>query len=222
MPLRRPPRHPRHPPPHPRFAAFSFFLPSLVAGPIKRHPPCLASLDADPACVTVNDVNAGALRVATGFVRKVVLADNPTAAIAYGQPPFAGLPLAARWFFCAAHGLRILLAQMAGIRLPENFRWPCAATSGPDLWQRRHLALSTWIRNGVSIPLGGNRHGAGPALRTTSRPLLGAPGRRLGTALDRLPRLAWALTMLFVFVGWLYFFYPVPAATHMLRLLFTP
>lgn len=144
------------------------------------------------------------------------------------------MPLAARWLFCAALGLpilldfsgcsdtAILLAQMAGIRLPENFRWPCAATSRPDLWQRRHLALSTRIRNDVSLPLGGNRHGAGLARRTTSRTLLGAPGRRLGTSLDGLPRLAWALTMLFVFFGWLYFFYPVPAATPMLRLLVTP
>ena len=50
----------------------------------------------------------------------------------------------------------------------------------------------------------------------------GAPGRALGVAFDRLPLLGWAVTLLFIFVGWLYFFYPVPEATRMLRLLFTP
>ena len=48
------------------------------------------------------------------------------------------------------------------------------------------------------------------------------PGRALGVAFDRLPLLGWAVTLLFIFVGWLYFFYPVPEATRMLRLLFTP
>jgi alginate O-acetyltransferase complex protein AlgI len=250
-----------------KFAAFTFFFPSLVAGPIKRYQPFLASLDAGLARVEVHDVKAGALRVATGFVKKVVLADNLTAAIAYWQPHFAELPLAARWLFCAALGLRILLdfsgysdmaiglAQMAGIRVPENFNWPYAATHLADFWQRWHISLSSWIRDYVYIPLGGNRHGlarkvangwiafglcglwhgaawnfvfwglyhgAGLAVSGTYRTLLGAPGRALGAVFDRVPLLSWAVTMFFVFVGWLYFFYPMPAATTMLRLLFTP
>ena len=254
----------RHPA---KFAAFTFFFPSLVAGPIKRYQPFLASLDAGLARVALDDVKAGALRVATGFVKKVLLADNLTAAIAYWQPHFAELPLSARWLLWAALGLRILfdfsgysdmaigLAQMAGVRLPENFNWPYSALSLRDFWQRWHISLSSWIRDYVYIPLGGNRHGvarktangfiafglcglwhgaawnfvfwglyhgAGLAVSTTYRTLLGAPGRALGAAFDRVPLLGWAVTLLFVFVGWLYFFYPVPEATRMLRLLFTP
>lgn len=254
----------RHPA---KFCAFTFFFPSLVAGPIKRYQPFLASLDAGLARVTAADVQAGLLRAAGGFVKKVVLADNLTAAIAYWQPHFAEIPLPARWLLCAALGLRILLdfsgysdmaigfARMAGIVVPENFNWPYSATSLADFWQRWHISLSSWIRDYVYIPLGGNRHGAarrtanglvafglcglwhgaawnfvfwglyhgaGLAVASTYRTVLGAPGRALGTALTRLPLLGWAVTMLFVFVGWLYFFYPVPEATHLLRLLFTP
>jgi alginate O-acetyltransferase complex protein AlgI len=248
-----------------KFAAFTFFFPSLVAGPIKRYQPFLASLDAGLARVSADDVKVGLLRVATGFVKKVVIADNLTAAIQYWQPHFGELALPARWLLCAALGLRILFdfsgysdlaigfAQMAGIRLPENFNWPYAATSVSDFWQRWHISLSSWIRDYIYIPLGGNRHGvarraangfvafglcglwhgaawnfvvwglyhgAGLAV-STHYAALGAPGRVLGAIFARVPLLAWALTMLFVFVGWLYFFYPVTEATHMLRLLFT-
>lgn len=254
----------RHPA---KFAAFTFFFPSLVAGPIKRYQPFIASLDAGLARVSPDDVKAGLLRVATGFVKKVVVADNLTAAIQYWQPHFSELPLAARWALCAALGLRILLdfsgysdmaiglAQMAGIRLPENFNWPYAARNLQEFWQRWHISLSSWIRDYIYIPLGGNRHGvarktangliafglcglwhgaawnfafwglyhgAGLALSGNYRTALGAPGRALGVVFARVPLLGWAVTMVFVFVGWLYFFYPVPEATQMLRLLFTP
>ena len=249
-----------------KFCAFTFFFPSLVAGPIKRYQPFLASLDAGLARVSTNDVKIGLLRLASGIVKKVVIADNLTGAIQSWQPHFTELPLGARWLLCSALGLRILLdfsgysdmaiglAQMAGIRLPENFNWPYAATSVQDFWQRWHISLSSWIRDYIYIPLGGNRHGlarktangfiafglcglwhgaawnfifwglyhgAGLAISANYRTALGSFGRSLGTLFDRLPLLAWILTMLFVFVGWLYFFYPVPVATHMLRLLFT-
>jgi alginate O-acetyltransferase complex protein AlgI len=249
-----------------KFCAFTFFFPSLVAGPIKRYQPFLASLDAGLARVALDDVKAGLLRVSTGFVKKVVIADNLTGAINYWQPHFAEVSLGYRWLLCLALGLRILLdfsgysdmaiglAQMAGIRLPENFNWPYSARNIQEFWQRWHISLSSWIRDYIYIPLGGNRHGparkaangviafglcglwhgaawnfalwglyhgVGLALSSTYRTILGAPGRALGVVFDRVPLLGWALTMLFVFLGWLYFFYPVAEATLMLRLLFT-
>lgn len=249
-----------------KFCAFTFFFPSLVAGPIKRYQPFLKSLEEGLARVSANDVKIGLLRLATGFVKKVVIADNLSGAIQSWQPHFAELPLGARWLLCAAIGLRILLdfsgysdmaiglAQMAGIRLPENFNWPYAAKNVQDFWQRWHISLSSWIRDYIYIPLGGNRHGlarktangliafglcglwhgaawnfvfwgvyhgAGLAISSNYETALGSFGRKLGALFDRVPLLAWAFTMLFVFVGWLYFFYPVPTATHMLRLLFT-
>ena len=253
---------------HPgRFCAFTFFFPSLVAGPIKRYQPFLASLDAGLARVTVDDVKAGIIRVAGGYVKKVILADNLTAAIEYWQPHFAELSVGYRWLLAFGLGLRILFdfsgysdlaigfAQMAGIRLPENFNWPYSATSVQEFWQRWHISLSTWIRDYIYIPLGGNRHGparraahgliafglcglwhgaawnfavwglyhgAGLVVSTNYRAALGAPGRVVGRFLDAVPWVAWVATMLFVFFGWLYFFYPVVEATSMLRLLFAP
>eukprot|EP01035_Chromulina_nebulosa_P066956 gene66956-91702_t len=59
-----------------KFTAFTFFFPSLVAGPIKRYQPFIAALDAGLARVSPDDVKAGLIRVSTGFVKKVVIADN--------------------------------------------------------------------------------------------------------------------------------------------------
>ena len=48
---------------------------------------------------------------------------------------------------------------MLGLRLPENFNYPYAATGLRDFWARWHISLSSWIRDYVYIPLGGNRYG---------------------------------------------------------------
>ncbi len=248
-----------------QFATFTFYFPSLVAGPIKRYQPFLASLRAGLARVPLDDIKLGLLRIAIGLGKKVLLADNLTAAIEYWQPQYAELPLAGRWALCAALGGRILLdfsgysdiaiglGLMMGIRLPENFNWPYLATSLQDFWHRWHISLSTWIRDYVYIPLGGNRHGmarkafnlftafalcglwhgaawnfvcwgvyhgVGLVINSTYRTALGAPGRWIGAVMTRVPALGWAVTTLFVFIGWLYFFYPVAEATRMLKLLF--
>ncbi len=249
-----------------QFAAFTFYFPSLAAGPIKRYQPFLESLGAGLAHVTVDDVKVGLIRLGIGLGKKIVIADNLTAAIDFWQPRFATLPLLDRWWVVGAIGLRILmdfsgytdmaigLARMMGIRLPENFNWPYLATNLQEFWRRWHISLSSWIRDYVYIPLGGNRHGAarkvtngliafglcglwhgaawnfvvwglyhgaGLALSSQYQTLLGAPGRWIGVGLARVPVLGWLLTTLFVFLGWLYFFYPLPEATRMLRLLFT-
>lgn len=248
------------------FFAFTFFFPSLVAGPIKRYQPFLASLHEGLAGASADQVKAGLVRVGVGLFKKVVLADNLTAAIQFWQPQFEALPLTARWALLAAIGLRILLdfsgysdiaigfAQMMGMKLPENFNWPYAATSIQDFWRRWHISLSSWIRDYVYIPLGGSRHGvarkaangllafalcglwhgpawnfvfwgiyhgAGLAVSSNYGTVLGAPGQAIQRGLARVPAVSWALTTLFVFIGWLYFFYPMPEATKMLNLLFT-
>jgi alginate O-acetyltransferase complex protein AlgI len=252
----------RHPA---RFTAFTLYFPSLVAGPIKRYQPFLASLQAGLTRVRPDDVKLGLLRVATGCVKKIVIADNLTAAIDFWLPQFAELPLAGRWAVLGLIGLRILtdfsgysdiaigLGLMMGIRLPENFNWPYLATNLPDFWHRWHISLSTWIRDYVYIPLGGNRHGAarralyalaafalcglwhgaawnfvlwgvyhgaGLAIGANYAAVLGRPGRGLAAIFARFPVFAWALTMLFVFLGWLLFFHPLPDALRLGRLLF--
>jgi alginate O-acetyltransferase complex protein AlgI len=248
-----------------QFGAFTFYFPSLVAGPIKRYQPFLATLQEGLGRVSLDDIKMGLVRIAIGFLKKVVIADNLTAAIAFWQPQYGDLSLAARWMLVSALGIRILmdfsgysdiaigLGQMMGIRLPENFSWPYFVTNLQEFWHRWHISLSSWIRDYVYIPLGGNRHGVarkafnalvafalcglwhgaawnfvlwgvyhgvGLAVSSNYQSVLGKPGRWIGATMTRLPLLGWIVTMLFVFIGWLYFFYPVPEATRMLRLLF--
>ncbi len=252
-------RNPAH------FCAFTFFFPSLVAGPIKRYQPFLASLETGLASVAPADVGQGLLRVALGLFKKVVVADNLTEGVRYWHERYAQLTLLGRWEFLAAIGLRILfdfsgysdiaigLGRMAGVTLPENFRWPYIATSVTDFWHRWHISLSTWVRDYVYIPLGGGRsglarkiangfvafalvglwhgpawnfafwgvyHGAGLAVSSNYEAALGRPGRLAAGFFARFPVVGWAITLLFVLIGWLFFFYPVAEAGTMLKLLF--
>lgn len=153
------------------FALFAIYFPSLVAGPIKRYQEFTAALPQALARVELTDVAAGAQRVALGFFKKILLADNLTAALAFYEKDFFALTAPEAWLFLAALAARILLdfsgytdialgfSQMLGLRLPENFNYPYAATSLRDFWARWHISLSSWIRDYVYIPLGGNRHG---------------------------------------------------------------
>jgi alginate O-acetyltransferase complex protein AlgI len=159
---------------HPlRFLLFAIFFPSLVAGPIKRFTQFIPSLEAGASGVGTGDVAAGLGRVALGYLKKVVVADNLILAINFYAPvaKFASLPLSGRWLVFVLIAVRILfdfsgysdiaigLARMLGVRLPENFNWPYAATSIQEFWRRWHISLSSWIRDYVYIPLGGSRHG---------------------------------------------------------------
>ncbi len=156
-----------------QFVLFSIFFPSLVAGPIKRYEQFLPSLAEGARAVGIDDVSAGLQRVAMGLLKKVVVADNLILAIDFYAPlpRFAALPLGGRWLIFTLIAVRILfdfsgysdiaigLARMLGVRLPENFNWPYAATDLQQFWQRWHISLSSWVRDYVYIPLGGNRHG---------------------------------------------------------------
>jgi len=154
------------------FALFAIYFPSLVAGPIKRYQDFTAALPQALARVELTDVAAGAQRVALGFFKKILLADNLTVALAFYEKDFAALTAPEAWLFLAALASRILLdfsgytdialgfSQMLGLRLPENFNYPYAATGLRDFWARWHISLSSWIRDYVYIPLGGNRHGS--------------------------------------------------------------
>jgi alginate O-acetyltransferase complex protein AlgI len=157
------------------FALFAIFFPSLVAGPIKRYRDFIPSLHHGFAGVGPVDASDGLQRVAVGFFKKLVLADNLTLVITSYQNSFTALPAGEAWLFLAALAARIYfdfsgysdiaigLARMLGVRLPENFNFPYIATSLQDFWQRWHISLSSWIRDYIYIPLGGSRHG--PARR---------------------------------------------------------
>ncbi len=248
------------------FAQFTFFFPSLVAGPIKRYEQFIPSLREGLSTIRSSDVAVGLLRVLVGFIKKSLVADNLTAYITQTDLHFAQLSISDRWLLLGAIALRIYmdfsgytdmaigLAQMLGIRLPLNFNWPYLAKNIQDFWQRWHISLSTWIRDYVYIPLGGNRlgpvrrivngllafalcglwhgaawnfvfwglyHGVGLAVCSSYRKALGPVGRSVGALFDRFLMVSWAVTMLYVGIGWLLFFYPLETALQMTRLLFT-
>lgn len=247
-----------------RFVLFSIFFPSLVAGPIKRYPQFLASLDEGCRQFRLENLSDGLRRIGLGYFKKVVIADNLTFFIDQNQPQFESLGLAGRWLLLTAIALRILMdfsgysdiaigfARLLGVQLPENFNWPYLAHNLQDFWQRWHISLSSWIRDYIYIPLGGSRHGTmrrllngliafglcglwhgaawnfvawgiyhgiGLGLCATYRqwPVLGA---QLGRIFDKEPLAGLVFTQLYAWLGWLLFFYPVPEAWRMVRLLF--
>jgi alginate O-acetyltransferase complex protein AlgI len=122
------------------------------------------------ADVSLDDLARGLGRVAIGLAKKWA-ADNLTGWIASFEPHYAAESVTWRWVFLAALSARILLdfsgysdmaigfARMMGIAVPENFNWPYLARSPAAFWRRWHMSLSSWIRDYVYIPLGGNRLG---------------------------------------------------------------
>jgi alginate O-acetyltransferase complex protein AlgI len=247
-----------------KFVLFSIFFPSLVAGPIKRYMQFVPELEqAASRTISSSDMAEGLRRIGLGFFKKVLLAENLTSWIELTQPEFSQLSLFGRWIFVAAVALRILFdfsgysdiaigcARCLGIRLPENFNWPYLASNLQQFWQRWHISLSSWIRDYVYIPLGGNRHGFarkltngliafglcglwhGPAWNFVLWGLFHGVGLAVANGYEKIPKIGpvlkvffdrdvapgWMLTQSYVGIGWLLFFYPVPEAWRMTKLL---
>ena len=154
-----------------KFLIFSIFFPSLVAGPIKRYREFIPALEQGSRTFLPENFAEGLRRIGIGYIKKTVLADNLTFTLGHHEASYATMGITGRWFFVVETALRILFdfsgysdiaigfGLLLNIRLPENFNWPYLATSIQDFWQRWHISLSTWIRDYIYIPLGGNRHG---------------------------------------------------------------
>ena len=159
------------------FLCFGFFWPTMVSGPIKRYPQFIPALRHGLTRPRIDDFTQGFARVAVGLTKKWA-ADNLSGWIAWYEPQYDGSSIELRWVFLAALSARILLdfsgysdmaigfARMMGIAVPENFNWPYLARSPAEFWQRWHISLSSWIRDYIYIPLGGNR--LGPARRVAN------------------------------------------------------
>ena len=152
------------------FALFVAFFPQLVAGPIERADRLIHQLE-NPSRPTPAQLSTGFHLSLWGFFKKVFVADN-LAVIVEGifdtpVPPHGFLVLLGMYTFTwqiygdfsgytdIARGV----ARWMGVELMENFRFPLLATSPQDLWRRWHISLSTWLRDYLYIPLGGNRLG---------------------------------------------------------------
>ena len=151
------------------FFAFVAFFPQLVAGPIERAGHLLPQMR-NPRTVTREGVESGAWLAVWGLFKKVVVADNLSVLVdsTYGAAGATGaMGLMATYAFamqiyCDFSGYSDMargLARMMGFELMENFRLPYFAANPKEFWARWHISLSTWLKDYVYIPLGGNRRG---------------------------------------------------------------
>ncbi len=220
------------------FACYVSLFPQLVAGPIVRYGSIADQLQTRPH--TLEGFVAGFTRFNYGFAKKILLANSmgTIADLAFEAgsltAPLAWMGLLAYAFqiyfdFSAYSDMALGLGRMFGFRFPENFESPYKATSLTDFWRRWHISLSTFLRDYLYIPLGGNRKGE---LRTYTNLLTvmligglwhgaqwtfviwgGIHG--LGLAIERIWRerirvpipgfLGWTLTTLVVLVTWVFF-----------------
>ena len=153
------------------FALYVTFFPQLVAGPIVRAKDLITQFY-EPKKATIKQFIWGLFLLTLGLFQKVVLADtllSGTADAVFGSgkvlnfwDAWSGtLAFSGQIFFDFAgySTCAIGIALTLGIILPDNFRYPYASLGFSDLWDRWHISLSSWLRDYLYIPLGGNRHG---------------------------------------------------------------
>lgn len=153
-----------------RHAAFIAFFPKLMMGPIDRAGNLLPQLREAPR-ISAQDLSDGLSLFVVGLFKKLALADCLSQYVdrAYGDPGscagsvLAAATLAYAWQiyfdFSGYSDMARGLARAMGIRLLLNFENPYLATGLGDFWRRWHISLSTWFRDYLYIPLGGNRRG---------------------------------------------------------------
>ncbi len=153
-----------------RYALFVSFFPQLVAGPIERSKNLLKQL-ATPGEFNYDNVRSGLLTMMWGYFLKMVIADRCAILVDTVYNNVSGyfgyqLVLASVLFalqiycdFMSYSTIAIGAARVLGYDLMENFHLPYFATSIKDFWRRWHISLSSWLRDYLYIPLGGNRKG---------------------------------------------------------------
>lgn len=153
-----------------KYAAFVSFFPQLVAGPIERSKNLLPQISAKHT-FCYEKATEGLKRMAWGYFKKIVIADRLAVYVdtIYGNVSrYSGFSLAiATLFFsiqiyCDFSGytdIAIGTAKLMDIDLMENFKSPYLSANFKEFWSRWHISLSTWFRDYLYIPLGGNRFG---------------------------------------------------------------
>ncbi len=152
------------------FAVFVAFFPQLVAGPIERAVNLLPQV-ALPRRITPEHIHTGFYLIIWGFFKKMVVADNvgQLADSVFnnytnheGLTIFLGVLAFALQIYGDFSGYSDIargISRLMGFELMVNFRVPYFALNPTDFWQRWHVSLSTWLRDYLYIPLGGNRQG---------------------------------------------------------------
>ena len=152
------------------YALFVSFFPQLVAGPIERSKNLLRQVN-QPHAYDYDNMREGLLVMLWGFFLKLVVADRVAVIVntVYGDyPQYGGMyiivasVLFAIQIYCDFAGystIAIGAAKVLGFQLMENFDCPYFACSIGEFWRRWHISLSSWFRDYLYIPLGGNRRG---------------------------------------------------------------
>lgn len=216
------------------------FFPQLIAGPIVRYQ--TVEHEIRNRTESVDEVAAGLRRFVVGFAKKVIIANNVAriAVIVYsGDADIYGSVM--YWLATIAYALQIYfdfsgysdmaigLGKVFGFHFLENFNYPYIATSITDFWRRWHISLSSWFRDYIYIPLGGNRVNRGRFILnilivwTVTGLWHGAQWNFvlwglyygiilllekliLGRLIEKLPKfICWCYAMFFVLLGWVLF-----------------
>lgn len=153
-----------------KYAAFVSFFPQLVAGPIERTSNLLPQLRKEQF-FSYDQASYGLKLMAWGYFKKIVVADTLGAYVDKVYSDLHFFSGGARFFVILFFAIQIYcdfsgysdiargVSKLFGIELMENFKSPYFATSIKEFWRRWHISLSTWFRDYVYIPLGGNRVG---------------------------------------------------------------
>lgn len=168
----------------PDYALFVAFFPHLVAGPIVRARALLPQI-ARPVPITGEQVGWGLTLTMLGLACKSALADGVLAPVAdelfrspatqSGIDAIAGVFAFAGQIYFDFGGYSLCAVGLAlcfGFAFPDNFRFPYAARGFSDFWRRWHMSLSTWLRDYLYIPLGGNRRGEWVSCRNLALTML--------------------------------------------------
>ena len=224
-----------------RYSFFVFFFPHLIAGPIVHHTQIIPPFG-EIKNKSINDQNVaiGLMYFAVGLFKKVVIADqiSPWVNIAYSHTE--SLRFIEAWLGSLAYTLQLYfdfsgysdmavgLALLFNIRMAQNFLSPYKSLDIQEFWRRWHVTLSSWLRDYIYIPLGGNRkgpsrtlvnlfltfflggiwHGAGWTFVVWGAMhgagvMLHRLYSQLGFKLNKV--LAWTCTFIFVHFAWVFF-----------------
>ena len=154
------------------FLLYVSYFPHLVAGPIVRASYLLPQCQ-QPRVIKRSQVVNGVWLILLGYFKKVVIGDRLAQVTEFGfSQPLPPLTDANAWLVLYAFAFQIYadfagytdiargLAKVMGFELVENFRAPYLVSNPPEFWRNWHISLSTWLRDYLYIPLGGNRLGA--------------------------------------------------------------
>ena len=151
------------------FGMYITMFPQLIAGPIVRYADVQDQLA--ERSVTTADFSEGIMRFVVGLGKKVLLANQMGAVWSDIYALGGDVSALMAWTGAIAYTFQIYfdfsgysdmaigLGRMFGFKFPENFRYPYQSVSITDFWRRWHITLSTWFKEYLYIPLGGNRRG---------------------------------------------------------------